>query len=519
MRIHSLPARIFGWLARVSLCLVATAVWAQPADLGLPLGGSQGVLGEGNRVPKFDAGFTAPGPDRSAQLFVVATLPPGVHTYSITQAPGGPRRTTIAIDKSADVPVIGEFKTVGIPQIERDEVAFPGLLLESHTGTVKWVAPIQFAAGVRPETVKLQGNVKMQLCDDNGCAQPNPYPFSATLRPDTRAVAVAVAASERPKETPASPLPDRPAPPSVPAANPFVPTNIAPRADAPAASSAPPPATSPVKPAETAKPGPATGDGEIDWIPFTDAAQLGKMVGPGFKLEEIGENIRKADKEDGGLGGVRSALLPWFSRRPDLERDALRAAGDRSEDSLLCRAGRAQPPQGVHAQRLVFVGLAGGVLRTCITGGPAEPGLGRTLRNGLVYDHLGGRSLRHGVELYGRVGSAAADLSRRRQGRQIGRARGRRGGIVQRRVDHSSGHALQRPVPCPCPGMGHGTISRTDLCRVSFHGARHGESLLANRRLSRAAAVPAQARRVDGYLQDIHGLRAHRYGGLSIYDH
>ena len=190
MRNHRFPARILGWLARVLLCFVATAVGAQPTDFGLPLGGGEGVLGEGSRVPKFDAGFTAPGPDRTAQLFIVATLPPGVHTYSITQAPGGPRRTTITVDKSPDVSMIGEFKTVGLPKIEHDEVAFPGLVLESHSGTVKWVAPIQFAAGVRPEAVKVQGNVKMQLCDDNGCAQPNPYPFSAALRPDVPAVTV-----------------------------------------------------------------------------------------------------------------------------------------------------------------------------------------------------------------------------------------------------------------------------------------------------------------------------------------
>ena len=41
------------------------------------LGCGEGVLGEGDRVPKLEAGFTTPGPDRSAQLFISATLPPG----------------------------------------------------------------------------------------------------------------------------------------------------------------------------------------------------------------------------------------------------------------------------------------------------------------------------------------------------------------------------------------------------------------------------------------------------------
>ena len=65
-----------------------TAAWAQPPDLGLPsgggdnagfpFGGGEGVLGEGDRVPKFEAGFTAPGPDRTAQLFIVGNLAAGI---------------------------------------------------------------------------------------------------------------------------------------------------------------------------------------------------------------------------------------------------------------------------------------------------------------------------------------------------------------------------------------------------------------------------------------------------------
>ena len=93
---------------------------------------------------------------------------------------------------------IGKFQSVRPPQIEHDEDAFPGLPLETHSGTVKWVAPIQLAAGVKPETLKIEGKVNMQLCDAKGCAQPKDYPFTATLRADVQAVKVA--AAQGPKE-------------------------------------------------------------------------------------------------------------------------------------------------------------------------------------------------------------------------------------------------------------------------------------------------------------------------------
>lgn len=325
--------------------LLAAAAWAQPpdlappsggvqGDLGLPLGAGLGVLGEGDRVPKLDAGFTTPEPSGSAQLFISATLPPGVHTYSITQAPGGPRRTTIAIDASADVRLTGDYQTVTPPQKERDEDAFPGLVLESHTGTVKWVVPIQLSAGAKAETIKLQGKVKMQLCDAIGCAQAKDYPFTATLRPDIRAVSVA--GPEGPKAAPippatsaAPPMGDLP-PPSVDTAHalafqppPAIPADVLPPPNVTVANSSLPAETGNARISQAQVPTPgmsgrpdasagesraATGEGEIDWLPFSNASELREMVGPGFDMEQIRENVRK---QDVGLG-IAGAIFAGF---------------------------------------------------------------------------------------------------------------------------------------------------------------------------------------------------------------
>ena len=153
-------------------------------DQALNLGGQQAQLGEGDRVPKMEAGFTKPNADGAAQLFIVATMPEGAHTYSITQPEGGPIRSKIKVDSSTQVPTIGKFHTVGKPKVSRDDNIFPGVPMEEQSGKVKWFAPIKLAAGTNPQKVKIEGKVLMQLCDDNGCAMPKDYAFTAKYQPD-----------------------------------------------------------------------------------------------------------------------------------------------------------------------------------------------------------------------------------------------------------------------------------------------------------------------------------------------
>ena len=138
-------------------------------------------------------------------------LPPcrtGRSTYSITQAPHGPNRTRIKVGTTSDVPGIDAFHTVDLPQIKHDEDIYPGIPLEEQYGTVKWFAPVHLAPGVKPDSIKLEGKVYMQLCDDNGCALPRDYAFTATYRPDVRA-------EELPKEKPAAAPAAKPAAPPV----------------------------------------------------------------------------------------------------------------------------------------------------------------------------------------------------------------------------------------------------------------------------------------------------------------
>ena len=133
-------------LLGIVLASAALSAYAQPP---FSFGAPSGVLGEGDRVPKLEAGFTTPDAKHAAQLFIIATMPEGAHTYSITQPPKGPNRTLIKIGTSSDVPSIGGFQTVGPPQVKHDEDIFPKIPLEEQSGTVKWYAPIQLADGAK----------------------------------------------------------------------------------------------------------------------------------------------------------------------------------------------------------------------------------------------------------------------------------------------------------------------------------------------------------------------------------
>ena len=228
---HRLPCeiavsekRILRCLSGVALLFVAIAGSAQQPEPGLPLGGvqdrawsSSGRRRRGSRGgqsrPKVRSRLYCTGArSGSAQLFIVATLPPGAHTYSITQPPGGPLATRIKLLPSHEVPVIGKFRTVGSPKIEHDEDAFPGIVLESHSGTVKWIAAIQFAPEIGPKRSRSKARSTCNCAMPKGVAQPKDYPFVAALRANIQAVAPAAA--------PVTPIRLAPTPPAPPAAHP-----------------------------------------------------------------------------------------------------------------------------------------------------------------------------------------------------------------------------------------------------------------------------------------------------------
>ena len=316
MRNRSFPVRILGWLTGVSLCLAATAVWAQPPDLGLPLGGGQDNAGFLLGAERGGSGGGRSGSEIRCRLYHAGArslgpvvhfgnlAAPGSHTYSITQPPGGPRPHDHQDRSLGRCPRDRQVSDAsGLPRSNTMRMPFPDLPLESHSGTVKWVAPIQFAPGVRARDGQDPGKVNVQLCDAKGCVQPKDYPFSAALRPDVRAVAVAGAEGPRNSSCRAA---------SCPA------TAGSPAASAPAghascrAGAIVPPRRRRTRSSRPKRPSrePRRADGEIDWLPFTNARDLRRNGRPGLRP---GADSRKCSQGRMSAWGSSARSSPALS--------------------------------------------------------------------------------------------------------------------------------------------------------------------------------------------------------------
>jgi thiol:disulfide interchange protein len=109
------------------------------------------------------AGFTKADANGRAVLFITATIQPGWHIYSITQATGGPQASKIVLGASGDYTRIGDFQVTPAPDAKIEPI-FDNLKVETHHGTVHWYAPIQFRAGVDPAKVLIPGTLHVQVC-------------------------------------------------------------------------------------------------------------------------------------------------------------------------------------------------------------------------------------------------------------------------------------------------------------------------------------------------------------------
>jgi suppressor for copper-sensitivity B len=180
--------------ALLAIGFLALAAMAAPARAQLEifpgLGGNKGD----DIVPVAVSGvFHTPAGGVPGRLLVTAEMQPGWNIYSITQAAGGPVPTQIKIATSPDFKV-SEFTAVDKPEVH-PEPAFNNLAVEKHLGRVTWSAPLEFAAGVDPAKLKIEGSVFCQACE-KVCRAPTDYKFvamlaSATASPPTPAVTAA----------------------------------------------------------------------------------------------------------------------------------------------------------------------------------------------------------------------------------------------------------------------------------------------------------------------------------------
>jgi len=171
---------------RLRGCTVATCAWLALAGFS-PLWAQKKFLEDLKLDPAATAGadeeavtvsasFTVDPDDRTGKLSITAEMGPGYHIYSITQADGGPIRTKIKLAANNGFELTGDFMPTEPPAMHLDTIAFPGVNLEEHEGTVIWTAPIHLAEGVDPAKLAIAGKVYAQDCNP-----PMDFPFKATL--------------------------------------------------------------------------------------------------------------------------------------------------------------------------------------------------------------------------------------------------------------------------------------------------------------------------------------------------
>jgi suppressor for copper-sensitivity B len=168
--------------------LVTTGpVWAQVDD-------REGHLEErfaqrpNEAVVAVTAKFTSSTSQRAGEVTITARIEPTWHIYSITQLPGGPLPTEIKLRSSEGYRLLGEFRADPPPE-KRSELAFGNLVIETHHDQVTWHAPIEIGSGVAPETLEIEGLVRVQPCSPNHCLPPQEVPFTAVLGRDEASLA------------------------------------------------------------------------------------------------------------------------------------------------------------------------------------------------------------------------------------------------------------------------------------------------------------------------------------------
>jgi thiol:disulfide interchange protein DsbD len=112
----------------------------------------------------------------TVKLIVTAVVEEERHIYSLTQKPGGPEKTTITLAESALVEKAGAF-TGPEPKRVRD-TAFD-MDVEQHEGKVEFVAPLALKAGAAAGRQKIEGRMRLMVCDAQSCLPPMNVPFAA----------------------------------------------------------------------------------------------------------------------------------------------------------------------------------------------------------------------------------------------------------------------------------------------------------------------------------------------------
>lgn len=110
----------------------------------------------------YSAQYTYDESTRRGQLRVTATLTAPWHTYSVTQAAGGPKPTKISV-RGELAKLSGSIESEPAPEVSKNDL-YPGVAIEEHADRVTWTAPLEFQASFQPGETKLDVVVDSLVC-------------------------------------------------------------------------------------------------------------------------------------------------------------------------------------------------------------------------------------------------------------------------------------------------------------------------------------------------------------------
>lgn len=123
----------------------------------------------GTPLLKVFANFTPPDQQRRSRLNVSIVIAEPYHIYAVTQPPGGPQKTVIHLDESADFQQAGPFQPDQPPEVSIDTAAWDGLEVQQHAGRVTWTMPIILAAAADASKLEISGTLTALACKQGLC--------------------------------------------------------------------------------------------------------------------------------------------------------------------------------------------------------------------------------------------------------------------------------------------------------------------------------------------------------------
>lgn len=131
-------------------------------------------------IPAMSATYQIEKGTRQGWLIVTVEIPKDCHIYALTQT-GSPPPTKIKLAESKQFTVLEAFRADKEPHVVENDSVFGQRVETYEAGTVKLIAPIRVADGVKLEEVTFDLKFHGQVCSAEGCKPIFNHPLTVSF--------------------------------------------------------------------------------------------------------------------------------------------------------------------------------------------------------------------------------------------------------------------------------------------------------------------------------------------------